>query len=89
MIAFPCTTDLRRLLCMSLQVVIDDNDDDDDDSDAIEASEESSWLNTRGAKPSGQEASTQDRERGSKQQSITSLLPKLPLGAAGSHTLHD
>ena len=63
-----------------LQVVIDD--DDEDVSDAIEASEESSWLNTAGAKPTGQEASTGDMAKASKQRTITSLLPKLPLGEA-------
>ena len=63
-----------------VQVVIDD-DEDEDASDAIEASEESSWLTARGPKPSGQEASTRDPGKGSKQRTITSLLPKLPLGA--------
>ncbi|CAL5219887.1 g1811 [Coccomyxa viridis] len=62
------------------QVVIDD-DEDEDASDAIEASEESSWLTARGPKPSGQEASTRDPGKGSNQRTITSLLPKLPLGA--------
>ncbi len=62
--------------------MIEDDDDDEDASDAIEASEESSWLTGRGPKPSGHEASTRDPGKGSKQRSITSLLPKLPLGAA-------
>ena len=66
--------------CGPVQVVIDD-DEDEDASDAIEASEESSWLTARGPKPSGQEASTRDPGKGSNQRTITSLLPKLPLGA--------
>lgn len=84
----PVHHDLTNCSVMPEQVVIEDDDDDDEGvSDAIEASEESSWLNTRGAAPNGQEAGTRNKERGSKQRSITSLLPKLPLGVAGTHTL--
>ena len=56
------------------------NDDADDMSDAIEASEESSWLNPRGSKASGQEVSTKKIGKGAQQRTITSLLTKLPLG---------
>ena len=66
---------------MTMQIVIDDSGDSDG-SDAIEASEESSWLNTRSARPSGQEVNTGEKGRASKQRTITSLLPKLPLGEA-------
>ena len=65
----------------ALQVIDDDEEEEEEDgSDAIEASEESSWRNTSTAKRSGQEVSTKDKGKGKAQRTITSLLPKLPLG---------
>ena len=58
----------------------EEEEEEEDGSDAIEASEESSWLNTSAAKPSGQEVGTKDKGKGKAQRTITSLLPKLPLG---------
>lgn len=66
-------------LC-ALEVIDEEEEEEEDGSDAIEASEESSWLNTSAAKPSGQEVGTKDKGKGKAQRTITSLLPKLPLG---------
>ena len=53
---------------------------DDDGSDAIEASKDSSWLQTRGAKATGQEVFMEDKGKGAAKGSITSFFRKLPLG---------
>ena len=75
----------REISSCALQVINDDDEEEEeeeDGSDAIEASEESSWLNTSAAKRSGQEVGTRDKGKGKEkaQRTITSLLPKLPLG---------
>jgi hypothetical protein len=59
--------------------VIDDEEKWEDGPDEIEASEES-WLNTSAAKLSGHEVGMKDKGKGKAQSTITSLLPKLPLG---------
>ena len=53
---------------------------DGDSSDAIEASEESSWLPTRGMMRDDHEVNTEDKARGRAQGSIKTFFQQLPLG---------